>query len=328
MTTKNEVLKILEENRGRVLSGQTIGNMLKISRNSVWKAVKSLQKEGFSILSQGNSGYYLPNNSNSLTKEGIEVNLPESYSSIPIFVFEETDSTNEVAKRLIAENISSPVVVAANSQTNGKGRLGRKFFSPANSGIYMSIAFKPHIPLSKNFLMTTAAAVAVCRAIESITNCEAKIKWVNDIFCGGKKACGILAEGISTLETGELEWGIIGIGINCFDPEAGFPAEIKETACAISQNSIGSFNRNLLIARIVEEYFNIWSNLDSSNFMDEYKSRSLILTKKINVIKNPMAQSELLPATALAINDDGSLLVEYEDGRRENLIVGEISLKL
>ncbi|MGP1569854.1 MAG: biotin--[acetyl-CoA-carboxylase] ligase [Eubacteriales bacterium] len=328
MSTKSKILKMLEENRGKILSGQSIADELTISRNSVWKAIKTLQKEGFEIISKDNSGYLLEPSSNKLTKEGIEACLSGKYKNLSIVFFEEIDSTNEEAKRLIASSCAEPTIIVAGSQSKGKGRLGRKFFSPAESGIYMSIAFAPNIPLSKNSLMTTAAAVATCRAIESVSTICAKIKWVNDIFCAEKKIAGILTEGITKLETGELEWGIIGIGVNCFNPQFGFPDEIKETASSISGNATRSFNRNLLVAKIIDEFFDIWTCKDSSNFINEYKERSFLIGKNIYVIKNPANPSIQIQAKAISICDDGSLLVEYENKTRENLIAGEVSLKL
>lgn len=328
MSTKSNVLKILEENRGILFSGQAIASQLGVSRNAVWKAIKALQSEGIKIESQGNAGYFLSTTSNKLTTEGITASLPDSLKEIPLLVFDKIGSTNEEIKKLISENSSSGMIIVSNAQTKGKGRLGRDFYSPANSGIYMSIALKPNIPLSKNSLMTTAAAVATCRAIESVSPSRAQIKWVNDIYCAGKKVSGILAEGIIKLETGELDWGIIGIGVNCFEPDDGFPNEIKETAAAIVSETGCSFNRNLLAAKIITEFFDVWTNRDSNNFMDEYKKRSLVIGKRIKVIKNPSKPNIQITATALEIGDDGSLLVEYDDKTTEVLIAGEVSLKL
>ncbi len=330
MSTKKEILKILEENRGEIFSGQTIADNLNISRNSVWKAIKSLQSEGFEIFSKGKMGYFLLPTSNKLTKEGITANLSDNLKTLPLFVFDTIDSTNEEAKRLLSSEFSAPFLVVSNEQTRGKGRLGRNFFSPADSGIYMSIAFNPQIPIAKSSLTTTSAAVAVCRAIESIFPCEAKIKWVNDVFCLGKKVGGILTEGISNIETGELETIVVGIGINCFSPRGGFPTEISDIASSISKKEQVNFNRNLLAAKITNNFFDIWNDINSSKFMNEYKNRSLVLGNEITVVKNPTDQDMQIVKSAYAIdiNDDGSLVVEYEDKSRETLIAGEVSLKL
>lgn len=329
MSTRKNVLKLLEENRGIIFSGQDIANRLSISRSSVWKAVRSLQKDGLQILAKSGTGYFIPEYSNNLTVEGIRANLSESLQSLSIFVFDEIDSTNLEAKKNEYVQKGSPLLIVANSQTEGRGRLGRSFFSPKDSGVYLSFAFKPRLNFEKSFLLTTSAAVAVCRAIEYFSPAKAQIKWVNDVYLDGKKVCGILTEGISSLESGELAWSVVGIGINCFLPQSGFPHEIKETAGAVfEKNGGGSFNRNMFVAKLTECLFEILDNLSSEYHMQEYKERSMILGKKVNVIKNPQQPDVSITAKAVDILDNGALLVEYENHSQEALSSGEVSLKL
>lgn len=339
MSVKSQVLEILEANRGKSFSGEFLASKLDVSRNAVWKAISALKEEGCEISSRKNVGYSLLPESNVLSAEGVRANLSKINKNLYIKAYASIDSTNAEAQRLIPdismENLkieNSPsgfldedFLVLANEQTAGRGRLGRSFFSPAGSGIYMSLALHLKKPLLRSSLLTTAAAVAVSRAIEDMSGLSPKIKWVNDIFIEDKKVCGILTQGVANFETGQIEWAIIGIGINCFSPSGGFPSEIEDVASALNFENL---NRNSLVARIIDELIAILSKLPNSDFMKEYKAKSMVIDRDIYVIKNPYDKSEQVPARALNITDDGGLTVRYSDGDTETLVAGEVSLKL
>ena len=181
MSIKKEVLKKLEENKGSYLSGEILAASLHVSRSAIWKAVKGLQKEGYQIQAGTNRGYCFSCKNDILSPEGIAcyAHHPDFYR---IVVYEAVASTNETAKKMALEGAEHGTVVAANAQTAGKGRRGRSFFSPPDSGIYFSVLLRDHDHLQNAQLITTAAAVAVCRAIEETTGFMPKIKWVNDIL--------------------------------------------------------------------------------------------------------------------------------------------------
>ena len=172
MSTKLTLLEVLNQNTNRYLSGQQLADQLGVSRNAVWKAMKKLQEQGFVIESKAGTGYRLKEQSDILTKDYLEEHL-----TMPcrIQIHEVLDSTNRAARELDAADVADkPHLILANEQTKGRGRLGRSFWSPPSSGLYMTLAFRPDFGLDKAMLITTFAAVAVCRAMEEVTGVSGK----------------------------------------------------------------------------------------------------------------------------------------------------------
>lgn len=259
-----------------------------------------------------------------ISKDGICGCLSECFKSrFNVSVIEKTESTNLLLKGLALKGAQEGAVVVAGEQTAGIGRMGRSFFSPGNTGIYMSILLKPRIKPEKSVLITTAAAVAVCKALEKNGIENAGIKWVNDIYIGGKKVCGILTQGNINPYSQELDFAILGIGINVYEPENDFPDEIKSVAGAIFDEEEEGL-RNQLVADILEEFFEIYNDLTDTGYVDEYIKRSIVIGKKVDVINASQAKE----ATVLGISRDCKLHIEYENGVQCFLDSGEISVKL
>ncbi|MBQ4156373.1 MAG: biotin--[Clostridia bacterium] len=315
MTIKQQVLNELLKANGKSVSGQVLAEKLFCSRNAIWKAIKTLQSEGYEICATTNKGYWL--DTNELTIEKINEQLK---TKCKIILLKSVDSTNNYLKIIAEKGGEENTVVIAKSQTKGKGRMGRNFFSD-NCGVYMSLLLRPSVSASKSLFITTAAAVAVANAVETVTGNDTKIKWVNDIFVNGKKVCGILTEASIDFETGGLCYAVLGIGINIKKPKNDFPKEIREIAGVISEKSVDS---SLLIAEILNNFFEIYNNFEKSNFMSEYKSKSMVTGKDIFVLRG----EEKRPAKAIDIDDKARLLVEYENGEREYLSSGEVSVRL
>ena len=219
------------------------------------------------------------------------------------------------------------------SQTKGKGRLGRSFYSPPGSGLYMSIAFKTDFELTKSMLITTLSALAVCQAFEEVVGVGPKIKWVNDIFLNGKKVCGILTEAESNFETGSIDKIIIGIGINCFSQV--FPDDIKDKATYI-ENPKKEFSRNQLATAIIEKIFFYINNFDRKKIIRDYKSRSIMLGQPILLYGSafgdlPENGGSGTKARAIDIDENGGLVVEYMEGRHaremDTITSGEITIR-
>jgi len=277
--------------------------------------LNALKKEGHAIRSSIRLGYMLQPDSDLISAEGIRSALPKCLSDMDIHVLPETGSTNNDCKRLIAEGIKGYTLVVAEKQTSGKGRLGRSFYSPEGS-IYMSLAFHTEAEITEAVKLTTAASVAVVRAIEKLTDQKPLIKWVNDVYLDGKKICGILTEGVTDLESGHIRHIVIGIGLNCGDCQ--FPEELREIAGSIDRRGV---SRNRFIAAIARELI---ACIEGGSFMDYYRSHSFVLGREINFIKNGVAT----PATALAIDDSGALIVRTLDGEEHCLNTGEISVRM
>lgn len=322
MSTRTELLKLLMENTGVYLSGQKIGDALQVSRNAVWKAMQQLRSEGYHIESKPSIGYRLKTKSNILTEASVSGSLR---FPCDLKVFDTVDSTNNIAKELPAGDL--PVMVIANKQEAGRGRLGRSFASPAGTGLYMTVALRPHFDLSKSLYVTMAAAVAVCRAIEKTAGIKARIKWVNDLFIGGKKVCGILTEAQTNFETGKIDSLIIGIGVNCFP--GSFPEELKEIVGAVSPQK-NSFSRGELAAEIFNELMEVLNDLDSRSFLREYRTKCFVLGK--NILLHSAVNSRPVRARAIDIDENGGLVVEYMEGRRmrqiDTLTTGEVSIRV
>lgn len=315
MSLKSDILSEFEKNRGKAVSGQELSERYGVSRNAVWKAVNALKKEGHEILSSTKLGYWLKADSDVVSLEGILAYLAPEGRSMDIVVLPETGSTNNEAKRLISNGIDGYTLVVSERQNAGKGRLGRSFYSPEGS-IYMSLAFRTDSDIADAVRLTTAASVAVVKAVESLTPSRPLIKWVNDVYLDGKKICGILTEGVTDMESGRVRHIVIGIGLNCGSEP--FPPELQDVATSVDR---GDISRNEFIARIATELI---SCIEGEAYMDYYRSRSLVLGKEINCIKDGV----MTPATAISIDDAGALLVRLGDGSEQILNTGEISVRV
>jgi BirA family biotin operon repressor/biotin-[acetyl-CoA-carboxylase] ligase len=322
MSVKNEILHVLESNKGRNISGQELADMLKVSRTAVWKAISSLKDEGHLIESSSNKGYSLSSSSDVLSSEGIRLYLNEEFKNIPITVYKAIESTNSEAKLSAVQNAEHGTTIIAEEQTKGRGRFGRDFYSPSDSGIYMSIILKPELTIENSVLVTTAAAVAVCHAIEKFTNDLPMIKWVNDIFIGDRKVCGILTEAMTNFESGVMDSVVVGIGINVKTKKEDFPLELRNTAGSIF-NGNDDFIRNQLSAEIINNLLTICKSMKDRSFMQIYKQRSMILGEHILYKKN----NNWHEGYALDIDDCGGLVVYTGEGQKITLNSGEVSIK-
>lgn len=240
---------------------------------------------------------------------------------IDIIVFDEVTSTNDVAKILAEKDASEGTVVIAKKQTSGRGRKGHTFFSPKDTGLYMSIILRPAIAPEDSLLITTSAAVSVAEATEKVSGVSTFIKWVNDVYADGKKIAGILSEAMLSEDMTKTEYVILGIGVNVNEPDGGFPDDIRNIAGALRKNKEDI--RDVLAASIINTFFSYYEKLPEKTFFDEYRQRLFILGKKIDVIK-PDSVTE---AVALDIDSDFGLIVQYPDGRKETLTSGEVSAK-
>lgn len=323
MASRHLVLAVLEQHKGSFVSGQEIAQLLDITRAAVWRAIAELRKRGYDIEASTKIGYRLAADSDKLSAQGIMSVLPEGLS-VDIHYHETIDSTNREAKRLALEGCAQGTVVVSGSQSGGRGRLGRTFYSPPDSGLYMSVVLRPDVESSFALRITSAAAVAVCRAIERHSDRKASIKWVNDIYMDGLKVCGILTEGVSGFESGRIESVVVGIGLNHTEPHGGFPDELARIAGAVfSDNSTQRVSRNQMAADILACLFELLPQLSDDTFIDEYRQRSIVLGKTVRVIQGNVSYE----AVATDITDDGSLVVKTPEGVENILGTGEISIR-
>lgn len=312
MALKEDVLKYLSDNSSEYISGEELAHSLGKSRTAVWKAIKSLQADGYRIDAVTNRGYMLDADNDILNAQEIKKSLS---FDCRVEYYKTLDSTNNVAKRIIAEGEDDVLLVVGEEQTAGRGRQGKSFYSPGGTGIYMSLVVHPMIELQNAVTATTAAAVAVCRAIESLTDKKPMIKWVNDVYLNGKKICGILTEAVTDFETQTVSSIIIGIGINLTTKD--FPCDVQNASCLNAD-----VKRAELIGAVANELNRI-VNSGYGEFMEYYRAHSLVVGEDIVFIKNGVSTS----ARAVGIDDFGGLEVELADGTHYTLRSGEITVR-
>lgn len=319
MSTKRDILRMLLG--GNVLSGESIASELGISRAAVWKAVRGLISEGYAISSVKGRGYSL-DAENLFCRESVLAGLsPSIRDSIDLHMLGVTDSTNTRAK-LHAEACTDkkPCLFIADGQTDGRGRRGRRFESDTGVGLYMSFLTYPATELRDGVRITAYAAVAVCRAIERLTDAEPRIKWVNDIYLNNKKIAGILTEGSIDMESGGLAYAITGIGINLLDRDFGELSDIATSLAACGY----PVDRTALAAAVTEEFMSGLDRIGTREIADEYRRRSFLVGRAVRVIKLSGEYS----ATVLDITDGCELRLRLPDGGEELLMTGEVSLKI
>lgn len=338
MSTKEEVLKLLNSNRGSFISGQEIAGALNVSRAAVWKAIKSLESDGLGIEAVTNKGYRLDDGVDIIDPSYIERELGNMGIGIRVFHKDETGSTNADAVELLKES-DVPVLAIADKQNAGRGRKGRDFYSPKGSGLYMSLAMRDALTLMKTAKVTAVAAVAVAEAIDRVVfggQDRSLIKWVNDIYIGDKKVCGILSEAMISMEDEALGTVVVGIGINVYEPAGGFPDDIRKRAgYLIGQNDRlgcvrrpdGAGLRSDLAKEIISGFFRYLNKPDDS--LKIYRDKSYLTGKYVTV--NSFVPNDTRAgsrARVLGIDDECRLLIEYEDGSSEALSSGEVSVLL
>ena len=338
--TKDQVLEFLWNHREDYISGAALAAELGLSRTAIWKAVEALRSDGYTIDSLPNRGYLLVDAGNRLDAFSIKSHL--RHQELDIRTYETISSTNTVLKQLAEEGAPEGLALVAEGQTAGRGRMGRSFYSPEKTGLYMSLLLRPRLSAYDATVLTVAAAVAVAESIEELTSQKTQIKWVNDVLIDGKKICGILTEGAIDVETGMLQYAIVGIGINIRPPKGGFPEEIASLAGALLPENSGlaqsgntdqipaekrsedSPLRSRLAARVLDRLMDFYEALPERSFYTAYKSRSFLLGRPINILA---VGEEPRPATAIDIAPDFSLIVQTEDGKTEHLNSGEVSVR-
>lgn len=241
----------------------------------------------------------------------------EFFPDFEFLTFSRVSSTNDIARQQAENGCREGLVVLADSQTQGRGRQGRSFYSPGGTGLYMSLVLRPRC-LSPA-LVTAAAAVAVAEVLEELSGKKALIKWVNDVFIDGRKVCGILAEGALTPQ-GQLKYAVLGIGVDLAAPEAGYPPELEAVAGAVFEAG-HALPRDTVAQAILDRFWLLYQ--DRTGLYQRYKSRCFVLGKTVTL-------GGAVPrlATALDLDESFRLIVRLEDGTVKALDSGEISVKV
>ncbi|MBO7432100.1 MAG: biotin--[acetyl-CoA-carboxylase] ligase [Elusimicrobia bacterium] len=253
---------------------------------------------------------------NKINEFSIKEYLQKKNRNIDFQIFDTIDSTNIYAKKIV-KNLTKNTIIISNSQTNGQGKFGRTFYSPANTGLYMTIVLKENIETLKVFSITFLCALAVCKTIEKLTEIKPKIKWINDIFINDKKCCGILTECVTNFKTNVSTDIIAGIGININTVK--FPKDLKDIAISLQKNNI---NKNQMTAEIINNFFKFYNNLSIKQIIEKYKKYCFVLGKDIYYTKENIKHI----AKAIDINDFGNLIIKDINGNLQTLEYEEIKI--
>ena len=322
--TKDAVLALLRQQEGFV-SGQEMSRRLQISRAAVWKAIQALREEGYQVESVNNRGYRLTAATPLLRKGEILEALGDHPWADRITVLDSVDSTNTLAKKLAAEGAAHGTVVVADCQTGGRGRLGRSFASPAGVGVYLTVILRPEVAPMALMHLTAVSAEATVEAIQDATGQRPGIKWTNDVVFGKRKCVGILTELSLQAESGLVDYAVVGIGTNCNHGDEDFPPEVRPMAVSLREATGQTVDRNRYAAALIRRLWEMDQELLSGKaaWLERYAADCVTIGKDVKVVRGDTVRL----AHADGIDGDAALLVTYEDGTREAVASGEVSIR-
>ena len=309
ISTRQALLQALSAAGGGYISGQQLAETLGVSRAAVHKAAAALTAQGYALEAAPRRGYRLT---------GGDPFCAEAVGSYPapVYVYDTLESSNRTAKLLALDGAPHGTLVLTSHQSAGRGRLGRRFESPAGKGVYCSVLLRPEMPAASAQAATISAAVAV----KALCGLELAIKWVNDLYYQGKKVCGILTEAGTDLESGRLEWLVVGIGLNLTSTAADWPAELAAKAGSLYPGGPAPVSRAALAGAVARELLALCPGFDC---LDEYRTRCFVPGHWVTVC----AENETYAAKALAIDNEGRLVIRRENGREEALRCGEVTTR-
>lgn len=319
---KEEILRLLRSADGYI-SGQELCNRFGVSRTAVWKAINQLKEAGYEIEAQQNKGYRLMAAPDLMTEAEIKSLMHTEWVAKEVLYFDTIDSTNTKAQELAEKGYPSGTLVVADKQESGKGRRGRSWVSPSGTGIFMTLMIKPDINPNNASMLTLVAALAVAKAITSVTSEKALIKWPNDIVINGKKVCGILTE--MNAQFDYINHIVVGIGINVHNES--FPEEISQMASSLMIEAGGKrFHRAQIIAETMsyfEQYYDTFlKTQDLSALVREYDELLVNRNKSVRVLD----PKEPFDGKAMGITPKGELIVDTWESRKL-VSSGEVSVR-
>lgn len=327
-TDKSDILTLLR-NSADYVSGQQLCDQFGVSRTAVWKVINQLKEEGYQIESVPRKGYrLLESPADILSRSEIASRLHTKWAGRKLYYVDSTGSTNTDAKRYAEEGDPHGTTVVADMQTAGKGRRGRKWQSPSGINTYFTILLKPSFTPDKASMLTLVMALSVAEAIEEITELKADIKWPNDIVVNKRKVVGMLTEMSTTPEMDEIQYVVVGVGVNVNNSNVEeFPEEIRQTATSLKIESGQQINRAILLEHILtrfeHNYEKFERTLDLSELIVDYQKHLVNVDAQVRVL-DPAGE---YIGISRGINKTGELIVEKEDGGVVNVYAGEVSVR-
>jgi BirA family transcriptional regulator, biotin operon repressor / biotin---[acetyl-CoA-carboxylase] ligase len=313
---KYNILEKLLARKGEHVSGEELAHELAVSRAAVWKHIQALRAEGYMIESSTNLGYSLASTPDLLTPTAVKAGLKTQIIGRDVQYFKETESTNTIARE-IAGSVEEGTVVIAESQTGGRGRMGRKWISP-EGGIWLSIIIKPKIQPLYASRITLLAGVSVAKTIRSY-GLLAKIKWPNDVLINGKKVCGILTEIEAEIDL--IDYCVVGIGIDANVDTESFPEEARETSTSLKKELGSGINRVEFVQKLLEEFESLYLKFQRDGFspiLEEWRNMSATIGEWVKIT----TQARTIYGEAIGVDSEGALVLETGEGKLEKIVAG------
>jgi BirA family biotin operon repressor/biotin-[acetyl-CoA-carboxylase] ligase len=316
-----EILQLLREHSSAFLSGEEMSRRLKVTRTAVWKRIQRLRTLGYEIEASTRSGYRLIRSPDLLTPSEIKPILTTKWMGKTIHYFHSIDSTNSKAYQLAIQDAEEGEVVIAESQVKGRGRLGRRWFSPAFLNLYLSVILRPQIPPHQASLITLMAAVATANAIQRYSGLVPRIKWPNDILLKDRKVAGLLNEIHSEMD--RIHFVILGIGVNLNMDGKMFSKEIRGVATSLKREMGQTISRKAFLQSLLEElerWYAIFLKEGGAPVLEAWRDRAKIEGKRVRVT----SFGETLSGVAVDIDSDGAMILETKDGKRKRIVAGDV----
>jgi BirA family biotin operon repressor/biotin-[acetyl-CoA-carboxylase] ligase len=325
MTVDAQILTAMRRAGAGSVSGADLAQQLGMSRAAVWARIEELRKLGYEITANPHQGYRLLNTPDALHADDLLARLPDNQIvGRDIRVFEETNSTNDLAEKLARDGVKEGVVVFAEAQKKGRGRLGRQWLSPARKGLWFSVLLRPDLRPQAATQLTVVAATALARAIRRQTGLTPEIKWPNDILLRGKKVAGILTE--LSAELDHVKYVVIGIGVDVNLTSADLPAELRKMATSLRIESGQPVSRPELAAAILRELDADYARIRAGQFealADEWEEQCTTIGRTVTIRIGERAQT----GVAESLDSEGALLLRTQHGRLERIIGGDVTVE-
>ncbi len=324
MTVREAVLGAIREGQGQWVSGGTLSKGLKVSRTTIWKQIKILQSEGYAIESSPKRGYRLSIFPDILSTEEVEEGLEtQVFAREHYYYFKELDSTNNYAKKLAADGHPEGTVVIAESQSSGRGRRGRQWYSDPGQGIFISLILRPPLPVNELSRINMVIALAIVDTLKEL-GIQSGIKWPNDVLIKGRKIAGILTEAITDMDG--IEFIVTGIGLNVNTLIEDFPEELRGITTSVREEAGRIVSRVQLLQILLLQLEQRYQQLISGGFteiLEKVRSLSLVIGRDIKIHQ----VSGITDGRAIDIDNNGFLLVRDGLGNIHHLMSGEVLFK-
>lgn len=324
MSMRDKVLAALKNNPEEWVSGETLSEILGVSRTTIWKQIKSLEAEGYKVDSSTKKGYRLSNPPDLLSPDEVCPGLlTRVFGQEKYIYYREIDSTNNCARALASQGYPEGTVVVAETQTDGRGRRGRNWYSPDSQGIYVSFILRPTLPLKEISRISLLVAVAAAETLATELDINARIKWPNDILVDNKKICGILSEAVT--DTDGIEYIVIGIGVNINNQMQEFPDDFRTAPTSARAENEHPCSRVKILQGLLTSFEQHYFNLLNGNFtqtLEKGRSLSLAIGQKLRLD----TINGFVEGQAIDIDDNGFLLLRDQSGIIHTIMSGEINI--